>query len=77
MDIKVQKIELIRMILGIEDETLIRRMKALMMEETPDWWDELPEKVKSNVFRAEKEIHATPGIPHEEVKKKYAHWLKR
>ena len=77
MDVKSQKLELIRMVLGIENEDLIRRMKVLIMEATPDWWDELPDNVKSNIFRAEKEAFAGQGVPHEKALEKYAHWLKR
>ena len=77
MNLKAQKIELIRMMLGIENEDLIRKIKALIVEETADWWDELPENVKRNVFKAEKEVHSAQGVSHEEAQKKYAHWLNR
>ena len=77
MNLNTQKIELIRMMLRIENEDLIRKIKALVVEEASDWWDELPENVKSNVFKAEKEVYSAQGVSHEEAQKKYAHWLNR
>lgn len=75
MDIRTEKIELARLILAMENESVILKIKDLILESTPDWWDELPENVKRNVLAAEKEINEGKGIPHEEVLKKYAHRL--
>jgi hypothetical protein len=77
MDIKAEKIELARLILGIENEGILRKIKALVMEETSDWWDEIPENVKRDILAAEKELDQGKGIPHEEVLKKYAHRINR
>ena len=65
------------MVLGIENEDLIRKIKVLIIEETADWWDQLPENVKRNVFKAEKEVHSKQWVFQEEAQKKFAHWLKR
>jgi hypothetical protein len=42
-----------------------------------DWWEELPAPVKSSIIKAENELKAGKGIPHEVVMKKYKKWLSR
>jgi hypothetical protein len=40
-----------------------------------DWWEELPASVRRSIIKAENELKAGKGIPHEVVMKKYKKWL--
>lgn len=51
--------------------------RILEKEQNEDWWDTLPENVKSSVNKAIKDIDAGKGIPHEEMKKMYPQWFKK
>jgi hypothetical protein len=42
-----------------------------------DWWEELPAPVRRSIIKAESELKAGKGIPHEVVMKKYKKWLSR
>lgn len=77
MDIKAEKIELARLILSLESEEVIRRVKGALVQESADWWDELPDNVKQDILTAEKEIEEGKGVPHHEVLNRYAHRIKR
>jgi hypothetical protein len=49
MDIKTTKLELVKMILGIENPQLINRLKKYLEKETVDFWDELSESEKEEI----------------------------
>jgi hypothetical protein len=40
-----------------------------------DWWDDLPASVQKSIIKAEKELDAGKGMPHEVVMKKYKKWF--
>jgi hypothetical protein len=40
-----------------------------------NWWDTLPDSVKSKVEFAIKEADEGKTLTHDQVKKKYAHWF--
>lgn len=56
MDIQATKIELMRMILGIENPSVIERISAIIKDETSDWWDELSDSQKEDFRRAKEDI---------------------
>jgi hypothetical protein len=49
MDIETTKLELVKMILGIENPGLINRLKKYLEKETVDFWDELSESEKEEI----------------------------
>ena len=49
MDIQTTKLELVKMILGIENPKLINRLKKYLEKETVDFWDELSESEKEEI----------------------------
>ena len=49
MDITTTKLELVKMILGIENPKLINRLKKYLENETVDFWDELSESEKEEI----------------------------
>jgi len=42
-----------------------------------DWWDEINPEEKKAIDKGLSQIDKGEGIPHEEVMKKYAKWLKK
>lgn len=49
MDIKTSKIELARLILDIEDPELVQKIRALVMNEVGDFWEDLTDNQKSEI----------------------------
>jgi len=47
------------------------------VEKEYDWWDELPEEIQQEIDLSVEEVKKGKNIPHEEVMKKYAKWLKK
>lgn len=47
------------------------------VEKEYDWWDELPEEIQQEIDLSVEEVKKGKTIPHEEVMKKYAKWLKK
>lgn len=84
MDIKAEKIELIKLLISVENESVLERIKAILTEDAftegsqaSDWWDSMPEGVQQMVLAAEKEIEEGKGISHDKVLAMYANRLKR
>lgn len=71
MDLKTEEKALARLILGIENEDILRKIKALVMKETSDWWDEIPENVKNNILAAEKELDQGKKTPRQYYESKF------
>jgi predicted transcriptional regulator len=42
-----------------------------------DWWDEINGEQRKAIDKGLKQLDNGEGIPHEEVMKKYAKWLKK
>jgi hypothetical protein len=72
MDIQATKIELMRMILGIENPSVIERISALIKNETSDFWDELTPEQQKSLENAIKELDAGKGMEWNEFKKSIA-----
>lgn len=72
MDIQATKIELMRMILGIENPSVIERISALIKNETSDFWDELTPEQQKDVEKAIKELDSGKGMGWNEFKKSIA-----
>lgn len=69
MDIQATKIELVKMILGIENPKIIERIKALVTTETSDFWDELTTDQQAEINQAMQELDKGDGIEWKEFKK--------
>jgi uncharacterized protein YehS (DUF1456 family) len=78
MNIEAEKLKLVQMILNIDSEATIDKIKSLLKKDTEtDFWDELHDDVKAGVEEAIKELDEGGGIPHDEVVKEYAKWLRK
>jgi hypothetical protein len=47
------------------------------VENKDDWWDEITEEQKKLVNKGLAQLDKGEGVPHKEVMKKYAKWLKK
>lgn len=68
MDIQATKIELMRLILGIDNPSVIERISALIKNETSDFWDELTPKQQNDIEKAIQELDTGKGMEWKEFK---------
>ncbi len=60
------------------DEKVVKTVHAMLEADgANDWWNELPDNVKDEVEEAMQQADRGEGIPHEEIKKRYAKWFVR
>ena len=65
------KIELAKMVLSIESETIIEKIINLIRSEEKDFWDELTEEQKADIGLGIQQADQGLTIPLEDVIKKY------
>ena len=75
MNIQAEKIEIAKVLLGVNSETIIKHIKAVLNSYETDLWDELSDEQKTSVKRAKLQLAQGRGKLHKEVKKKYSKWL--
>lgn len=71
MNIQANKIELMRLILGIENPIVIQKICALIKNETSDFWDELTPEQQKEMEKAIQELDAGKGMEWNEFKKSF------
>lgn len=75
-NIEKEKLEIIKWVTTLKDETSITRLKMLKESKVGvDWWNEISEEEKSAVDKGLADIKAGRVKPHKEAKKLYAKWL--
>jgi thiamine pyrophosphate-dependent acetolactate synthase large subunit-like protein len=47
------------------------------VENKDDWWNEITEDQKKSINKGLAQLNNGEGVPHKEVMKKYAKWLKK
>jgi len=67
MDIQAEKLDLVQAILDIEDISLIKKVKKLLKKKEHDWFDDLSEEQRQDVFEAIEQLDRGEGIAHEEA----------
>jgi hypothetical protein len=72
---ETQKLEIIKWVTDLKDETTLERLKALKEQPQADWWDEISEAEKVSIGRGLADIKAGRVTAHKKVKKLYAKWL--
>jgi hypothetical protein len=75
MNIQAEKIKLVQTILNIDNENILKHVKAVLNSYETDLWDELPDEVKASVKRARTQLKNGEGKSHKEVMKKYKKWV--
>ncbi|MCB0397333.1 MAG: hypothetical protein KDD36_11795 [Flavobacteriales bacterium] len=66
------KLELIKWVASLEDDTTIQYLKVVKDSADHDWWDDLTEEQKAGIQRGLRDVEEGRVTPHEEVKRKYA-----
>lgn len=70
------KLEIIKWVTTLKDDTSIERLKMLMnTREQADWWEQISEEEKAAIDKGLADSKAGRLIPHEEVKQLYEKWL--
>ena len=76
MNLEKDKLEIIKWVTTIKDDTSIERLK--MLRDSPqdlDWWDETTNEIKDAIERGLADVKAGRVKSHKEVRKIYAKWL--
>ena len=76
MNIEKDKLEIIKWVTTLKDETSIERLKMLKDSRSKtDWWDQISDEEKNAIDKGLADIKAGRLKPHKEVKKLYEKWL--
>jgi predicted transcriptional regulator len=76
LNIEKEKLEIIKWVTGLKDNTAIERLR--MLRENPrklDWWNEITDEEKTAIDKGLADIKAGRVKPHKEAKKLYEKWL--
>ncbi|MCK6607958.1 MAG: hypothetical protein L6Q46_06575 [Flavobacterium sp.] len=73
MDIRLEKIELIKLLRETENLSVATYIKNIFVKEKKDWWDELPNYVKEGIEEGERDIAEGRVHSYEEIKQ-YFGW---
>jgi hypothetical protein len=58
------------------DPKVVKMMHAMLeVDADNDWWDTMPENIKTDVKSALRESEKGQVIPHAEIQKRYKKWL--
>jgi len=76
MNHEIEKQKIIEWIKGLNDPSLIEKLRLIKENKLPtDWWDEISEEEKLSIERGLEDIRSGRIIPHDQVKKYYEKWL--
>lgn len=76
MNIEKEKLEIIKWVTSLKDETSIERLRMLMDKSSKtDWWEEISSEELAAIDKGLEDIRAGKVKPHTEVKKLYEKWL--
>jgi hypothetical protein len=60
----------------IADEKVVKMMHAMLEADADnDWWDTMPDSIKTDVEAALIESENGDVIPHSEIQKRYSKWI--
>ena len=72
MNIQTEKIALMKRLLDTDDEAILNHVKEVFESHEKDFWNDLPEHVKSGIEKSKLQADAGLLTPHEDVMKKYS-----
>lgn len=76
LNVEKEKLEIIKWVTGLKDNTAIERLKMLREKsKKTDWWDEIIDEEKAAIDKGLEDIKAGRVKPHREAKKLYDKWL--
>lgn len=76
MNLEKDKLEIIKWVTTLKDDSSIERLK--MLRDSPknsDWWEEISSEEKNAIGKGLADIRAGRVKPHKEAKKIYEKWL--
>jgi hypothetical protein len=50
------KIEIAKMVLNIESEALLEKIRSLLLDPENDWWEELTESQKAEILKGQEDV---------------------
>ena len=60
------------------DEKVGKMIHAMLeVDADAEWWDTVPDNIKSKIKKSIQQADSGETIPHEEVKKKYPQWFSK
>jgi len=74
-DIQTEKIALVKCLLDTDDVSIINQVNEIFENSERDFWNDLPQYVKTGIERSRKQAEAGLLIPHDEVMKKYTKYF--
>jgi predicted transcriptional regulator len=76
LNIEKEKLEIIKWVTNLKDNTAIERLRMLRSHpRKADWWNEITEEEKLAIDAGIADIKAGRVKPHKEAKKLYEKWL--
>lgn len=76
INIEKEKLEIIKWVTTLKDETSLERIKMLKDNRLKtDWWEQISDDERNAIDKGLADIKAGRLKPHEEVKKMYEKWL--
>jgi hypothetical protein len=73
----IDKYRIVEKIIQTEDDLLLLEIKELLGLSQNDFWNDLPETVKSKISEAESQLNQGGGISHESVWKEVSGRIKK
>ncbi|MDR1897596.1 MAG: hypothetical protein LBR10_12480 [Prevotellaceae bacterium] len=71
-----QKLDLIRWITELDDDTTLNVLEIIKNQSTQeDWWNTISDAEKESIAKGLADVKAGRTITHLEVKKRYEKWL--
>ena len=70
MDIRTSKIELVKIILNIDNESFIKKLTDFINNEKSDFWNELTEYEKAEIKKGLEQLNSGKRNSYKEVLKK-------
>jgi len=79
MELTKMKEGLAKKLYATNDEEMLGFINAILEIHSPNepWFEQLPEEIKQSIEQGLAEADRGEGIPHKEVMKTYAKWLKK
>lgn len=71
MDIQLEKREVIDILEGTNDLSIILAVKKLLTKKKKDWWDDLTEEQKNKIKEGERQIERGEFVLYEDMMKKH------
>ena len=66
-----------QLLLKTDEESVLKRVKSILEEETNDWWDDLSSEEIEEIYIGLLQADSGEVTDHEEVIKKFNKWLQK